>query len=123
MDPFIECLVRNAPPLTSDQIATIGPLLRGERIKPPQLPTYLYFIKSGAYVKIGISTDPKARIRELSTGNPDQLVLIGKLPFDDRTDAGMEESRWHAKFETERVRGEWFRITPRILSAISEAIR
>jgi hypothetical protein len=69
----------------------------------------IYFILSGngRFVKIGHCTgDPKARLSQLQTGNPEKLTLVSVK------DGGRgEEGVWHSRFEHLRVRGEWFEWT------------
>lgn len=60
---------------------------------------------SGRY-KIGISSNPEARVKALNTGNPEKLVLIHAYLA---TDSGYKsESLAHAIYEKERLHGEWF---------------
>ena len=64
----------------------------------------IYFIRSGDWVKIG-HTKKSARIRlkELQTGNPIELKLLGSVEGDHR-----EECRLHDLFSPFRGFGEWF---------------
>lgn len=59
-------------------------------------------------VKIG-TTDrdrlPK-RLREMQTGNPEELYLLGWLAGGD-----LLEQRLHRQFAADRYRGEWFYLT------------
>lgn len=67
--------------------------------------TSVYFIRSTGFgdVKIGTSADPRARLRDLQTGNAEELSLIRVI------DGGEAEERWlHDRFREHRVRGEWF---------------
>lgn len=54
-------------------------------------------------VKIGVATDPKARLAQLQTGNPEKLELLatchGGEPF---------ERKLHTRYAASRVQGEWF---------------
>ncbi len=70
-------------------------------------------------IKIGYTAgeDADARRRALQTGNPSVLVLLGTMPGDVE-----EERRLHAYFAADRVAGEWFRPTPRLIRWISEAV-
>jgi hypothetical protein len=68
-------------------------------------PVYTYFMFSPKMncIKIGKSSQPAKRLRELQTGNADTLQIIGQL-------AGNHESALHVQFEGYRVfPGEWFR--------------
>lgn len=69
---------------------------------------YVYLILSdelGAY-KIGVSkNDPNQRLRKLSTGNPDALVMINF--FQSQNPYKLE--KWlHRKYDHKRGDGEWF---------------
>ena len=78
---------------------------------------YLYFIQQGAggEVKIGIADDPERRMKELQTGNPKQLLLLGK--FDG---ARLSERLLHRRFGLLRSHGEWFHPDPALLVYIEE---
>jgi hypothetical protein len=67
--------------------------------------TFIYFIQSGEHgpIKIGLSDKPTRRLRQLQTGNPDELLLRHVIPGD----LGGEK-KLHTRFEPARIRGEWF---------------
>lgn len=65
----------------------------------------LYMIESGNFVKIGIANDVKSRIASLQTGNPNALVLLACYDFPN---ASVVEKTLHQKYDSQRVRGEWF---------------
>jgi radical SAM superfamily enzyme len=74
----------------------------------------IYFIQSGAVVKIGFcARDPIRRLEKLQIGNPIKLHLIALM-----VGGPIEEQQWHSRFAKVRERGEWFRLTPGLLSAI-----
>lgn len=65
---------------------------------------FVYFVMFlDEYIKIGWSKDVHARIRELQTGSPEDLVLLG-FCHGDPTD----ERNLHHQFRHLRIRGEWF---------------
>jgi hypothetical protein len=66
----------------------------------------------GRAVKIGYaSKSVYQRIRDMQTGNPRQLVILGYKPgYRD------DEQALHAQFIHHNILGEWFRPTPAILS-------
>lgn len=74
--------------------------------------TFIYFIQHGAGgpVKIGRSTDPLGRLANLQTAAPEPLTLAGVL----KEDTGQSEQNIHRFFREDRLRGEWFRPTPRM---------
>lgn len=65
---------------------------------------YLIRGNDGRY-KIGIAKNPKHRIRQLQTGNSDQLELIETYQSDN---ASKIESALHNRFSHVRNVGEWF---------------
>jgi hypothetical protein len=63
----------------------------------------LYFIRSGQYVKIGVSANPWNRLVEFQTANPEPLEMLAIAPGD----YGFE-SELHRLFAEHRHNGEWF---------------
>lgn len=55
------------------------------------------------HVKIGCSSDPRARLRGLQTGWPGLLEILWVAPG-----GGALEAHLHEHFRDRRVRGEWF---------------
>lgn len=76
---------------------------------------YLYFIGCGDVVKIGMSSDPNARLEILATGAPGKLELIAMIPK-----AGNLEARCHKRLAHLHIHGEWFRHTSEIDILIKE---
>lgn len=75
----------------------------------------IYFIKSGAFVKIGVANNVKTRISELSVGNPDKVELLASV------EGGLAEERaLHEKFAAYWHRGEWFFMGGELLDYISK---
>lgn len=66
---------------------------------------YLYFIQSDktGRIKIGRAKDPHKRIRELQTGNAEQLKLIAYFEG-----WAWRERKLHALLKDFRLQGEWF---------------
>ncbi len=77
----------------------------------------LYFIRSGQYVKIGVSANPLGRLRQVQTGNPIEAELLAVCPGGKDDEAAI-----HRAFQQHRVSGEWFRATPQ-LDALIEKVR
>jgi hypothetical protein len=69
--------------------------------------TYFILSKKLAAVKIGRSANPKKRLKDLSTANPDRLVLLGVLEGD-------REDEFHGRFNEYRINPklEWFSMGP-----------
>jgi len=63
---------------------------------------YVYAISDGKYIKVGISNNPKRRLKQLSTGHPKKLYLFGYFA-GGRT----LEQQLHIKFQKIRSNGEW----------------
>lgn len=70
---------------------------------------YIYFIKAGKYLKIGISEDPEKRLSQLQTGSPLELSLIDKVKVRSESEAKAIESAMHIHFRGKRIKGEWFK--------------
>ncbi|MCC7462113.1 MAG: GIY-YIG nuclease family protein [Gammaproteobacteria bacterium] len=78
--------------------------------------SYVYFLRNiSGLVKIGFSSNPWARARELETGSG-KCDLLGVVNGDRQ-----DESRWHRQFAECRQTGEWFTGTPELLAAIEAA--
>lgn len=78
----------------------------------------IYFIydKVNKAIKIGRAGDPKRRLTSLQIGSVSKLTMLGILPGDAR-----EEGDLHRRFASDRIRGEWFRESPAILSYIESS--
>jgi hypothetical protein len=81
----------------------------------PNLDHYIYVISESPAgpVKIGISSNPGARIVELQTGNHRPLSLVYVSPGLSRSDVLSLERSMHASFAEDRISGEWFDVIPR----------
>lgn len=77
---------------------------RAEQLNPPRVGV-IYFIKSGALVKIGFTTALEQRMEKLRSGNPHEMKLLGSMPGTDDTEFFL-----HQMFAAYRATGEWFRI-------------
>lgn len=54
-------------------------------------------------IKIGVSADPRARLRQVQTGSPHKVWIMGVWPNCPYT-----ESEIHEMFAHYRLHGEWF---------------
>lgn len=73
----------------------------------------VYFIraKTGGPVKIGTARDARERLRQLQGAHHEELAIIRQIP------GGQAVEAWfHLKFATHRIRGEWFRFAPEMLT-------
>lgn len=88
--------------------------------------TYMYFMRSGDYIKVGISNNPERRRRELldplnDTAMPDdwngEIQLIAHVPGNRATEMSV-----HQDFAHLRVKGEWFRAAPELIEEMHMAL-
>lgn len=63
---------------------------------------YVYALSDGKNIKIGISKNPKRRIKQLNTGNSAVLYLLGYFEGDRAL-----EHYIHTHFKRIRLNGEW----------------
>ncbi len=78
---------------------------------------YVYFIRPVGMdgpVKIGFSTDPERRRRELERSSPYKLEVAAKIAGDR-----LLEIRIHHYLRSSRLRGEWFEATEGLSSMIT----
>lgn len=76
-------------------------------------PQSIYFIQCNGTdgpIKIGIAVDPNRRLSELRIGCPYPMQMLATCPGDD-----MLERQLHATFRDDRIHGEWFTCTPKLL--------
>lgn len=81
----------------------------------------IYFIACNEprSLKIGFTSGhPQKRLKQLQTGCPVQLVLIGWYP-GERSD----EAYLHEQLQDYRLSGEWFRLCEGINNALIEPFR
>ena len=70
---------------------------------------YVYLLRSGRRYKIGKSTDPSRRFREVRLELPDETNQVHTIPTDDPSGI---ESYWHQRFAEKRIRNtEFFSLT------------
>lgn len=96
-------------------------LRKNLRRKPrkPVKPACVYVVTCGEFVKIGIASNPQARLIELQVGCPLPLTLQKITRFDD---AGHAEDVLHERFNQFRVRGEWFKLPPAELAILFDLL-
>lgn len=74
---------------------------------------YVYFIEAGSFrkspVKIGVTIDIDARIKNLQTGNPYPLKCKALIECKSRKEAYNLESYLHHRLKRFRLEGEWFK--------------
>ena len=76
----------------------------------PEAWVYFIWIVLGfqIYCKIGYSTNPPSRYKQLLTGMPERPYRIHLLPCLSVGQARLLESMFHAHLQSYRARGEWF---------------
>lgn len=77
----------------------------------------IYFIRPAmsSLVKIGHTRGSVTeRLNSLQTGSPDRLILLGITDGDKKTEQWL-----HWKFDVDRVKGEWFRMSPTLAKIIA----
>jgi hypothetical protein len=79
----------------------------------------IYFAQAdvSGQIKIGYhgGTDANDRLRELQTGCPTKLFLLGTLPGGPETEADL-----HKRFAFAHAHGEWFKPVPELLAFIGQ---
>lgn len=73
----------------------------------------LYFIRSGQYVKIGVSANPRGRIASIQTGNPEPVEVLAIVEGDASLEADL-----HRRLASFRKQGEWFEDCPAVRNEI-----
>ncbi len=80
-------------------------------------PGFVYFIQgeTGGPIKIGYSDDVLKRLKGLQTGHPDNLRILFTFPGNPE-----DEKAMHETLNAHRLRGEWFKPSTEVFSAIEE---
>lgn len=76
---------------------------------------YVYFARSGAIVKIGRSTDPAARLREIQTMHPGDIELLVSVAAHRELEVAIHKRFEHCRT---RAKGEWYRLEPDLIAFI-----
>lgn len=76
----------------------------------------LYFIEAGpgGPIKIGVTDDLSARLKQLDTGCPFELSVLATFPGTE-----IHEAALHAKFSHLLLKGEWFASAPELVDYIA----
>lgn len=98
-----------AAPIEFPPLGANASLARARGLSPP----FVYFIQRREHgvIKIGQARDVASRLRSLQTASPEPLHLLA-------TSQRHDERELHSFFQRERLRGEWFRPSPRLLAFI-----
>ena len=74
---------------------------------------YLYFISDCAeHIKIGVTDSINRRIKQLQTGNAQELYLVHYVVLNSPRDAYELEALLHRSMEKHKVKNEWYRKRP-----------
>jgi hypothetical protein len=68
---------------------------------PEPITGYVYMLRSGRRYKIGHTTSPARRHREVRLDLPDPTTLVHSIPTDDPPGI---EAYWHERFASKRIR-------------------
>ena len=71
--------------------------------------TFVYALRSGNYIKIGVAKTVDQRVKTLQTGNPIKIE-IEHLKKTNNVFAYIDEKILHKKFKKYHVMNEWYRI-------------
>lgn len=96
------------------EVAAALGVLKDARAQRQGKQGYIYCIgvKDDDYaVKIGYSTNPVARVKELQTGNPRELVLVATMKGTEA-----DEKALHQRHIKLNLLGEWFRKAPSLIN-------
>lgn len=89
--------------------------------------SFVYFIKVGAYVKVGFSYRPEQRMQSILSKNlicPDDLDRQATRQLLASLDGCImkDERRMHARLAKHRAEGEWFRDSDAFRVAMVDAL-
>lgn len=82
---------------------------------------YLMHDKANGFYKIGISNRPEYREHTLQSEKP-SIVLIVAKEFPIRAIAEAFEAALHKTYEKQRIRGEWFNLTPQDVENLKRSL-
>lgn len=78
---------------------------------------YIVKAEDSGRIKIGITSNPVRRLALMQVGSPERLHLVGTAPGGRSV-----ESRLHADLEGDRLHGEWFEATDRVITAVGDLL-
>lgn len=79
---------------------------------------HIYFLRAAEYVKIGFSTKPSKRLKDLALSIPMESTVAGI-----HAGTNLQEQRLHRAFARFRVRGEWYWWVPEIEHVAANGLR
>ena len=114
MERKLERLLHKKEQLTSElhelseQISYLEEEIRLSK-SPYQEGPGVYVIKCHNRYKIGKADDLRYRLSGLQTGCPYELHVVNFIPCGENENGRLEKAL-HKRFETKRLRGEWYRL-------------
>lgn len=78
------------------------------------VPGHVYLLRHGNEYKIGRSTDPTRRYKEIRVQMPLDTEEVHLIETDDTVGI---EGYWHKRFSDRRLNGEWFKLSVQDVSA------
>ncbi len=76
---------------------------------------FVYLMRAGVYVKVGVAVDVEKRRREIQLSNPEEVLVLHAWPCADPYDT---EAHIHTRLHKYHVRGEWFKLPLRMVRAL-----
>lgn len=109
--------MRFLPEDVAEMQAAVGTLSRrkAEYRKNLDFPSFVYFVASREFIKIGWSENWRTRLATMQTSNPDPLKVLLVLARPKSF-----EGELHQRFAPHMHRGEWFRDHPEIRAFIKD---
>lgn len=84
-------------------------------------PQFVYFAQAHSLVKIGLSSNPKLRLQALRTACPYPIRVLRVVDGGRGVAEGREAERvYHETFAAQHAHGEWFHVSPELLSFVAE---
>jgi len=77
---------------------------------------YVYVLRCGDYVKVGIASNVTARVSSLQTGNPHPVELLMHWPSETPE---RDERILHRSLENYHHRGEWFHASAQVFNILA----
>jgi len=105
--------LRNSGSLTKDQENLAKVIVYRNKTKRPSYTSshYVYVMRSGDAIKIGITSQLEKRKKGLQTANSHRVDIIAALLVGTRFQAEKIEKIYHKAFKAFRLNGEWFELT------------
>lgn len=97
--------------------ADVGRVLREaleQRDEPAVELDWVYLMERPGLLKIGRTSDPERRARDLSNASGERVVLLRKVWMESAVAARAAELDLHRRFAAHRALGEWFADVPEI---------